>query len=51
MIHKLFINKIYSDDEIKNLEGSWINESHIKHPIVNNDTDVYYNDNGIYKLL
>ena len=51
MIHKLFINKIYSDDEIKNLEGTWIDESHIKHPIVNNDTDVYYNDNGIYKLL
>ena len=51
MIHKLFIHKIYSDDEIKKLEGNWIDNSYIKYPILNSDTDVYYNDNGIYKLL
>ena len=34
-------------DEIKKLEGTWIDVSHITHPIVNSDTDVYYNINGI----
>ena len=50
-VKKLFVNKILQDDEVSKLEGHWINESHIKYPIVNSDTDVYYNDNGVYKLL
>jgi hypothetical protein len=49
--NQLFVNKIYSDDDVKNLEGTWIDESYIKHPIIDTDTDVYYNDNGVYKLL
>ena len=49
--NQLFVNKIYSDHDIKNLEGTWIDESYIKHPIINTNTDVYYNDNGVYKLL
>ena len=51
MVKQLFIHKIYSDDEIKNLEGTWIDDSYIKHPVLTSDIDVYYNDNGIYKLL
>ena len=51
MVQRLFVKKIFSDDEVANLEGTWIDESHIKLPLVKEDTDVYYNDNGIYKLL
>ena len=51
MVKRLFVKKIYSDDEVAKLEGTWIDESHIKLPLVKEDTDVYYNDNGIYKLL
>jgi hypothetical protein len=50
-VKKLFIDKIYSDDSIKKLEGTWIDESYIKYPIINTNTDVYYNVNGVYKLL
>ena len=48
---QLFVHKILTDIEVSNLEGTWIDESFIKHPIIKEDTDVYYNDNGIYKLL
>ena len=51
MVQRLFVEKIFSDDEVANLEGTWIDESHIKLPLVKEDTDVYYNDDGIYKLL
>ena len=51
MVQRLFVQKIFSDDEVSNLEGTWIDESHIKLPLVKEDTDVYYNDDGIYKLL
>jgi len=37
----LVVQKIYSDDEIKSKEGQWFDESHIKYPIVNSNTDVY----------
>jgi hypothetical protein len=37
----LVVEKIYSDDEIKSKEGQWFDESHIKYPIVNSNTDVY----------
>jgi len=50
-VKRLFVQKILTDDEVSNLEGTWIDESHIKLPLVKEDTDVYYNDNGIYKLL
>ena len=51
MVKKIFVEKVLTDIEVKNLKGEWIDESYIKHPIVNEDCDVYYNDNGIYKLL
>tara|TARA_B100001094_G_scaffold135535_2_gene131260 strand:- start:4892 stop:5896 length:1005 start_codon:yes stop_codon:yes gene_type:complete len=51
MVQRLFVKKIFSDDEVSKLEGTWIDESHIKLPLVKEDTDIYYNDNGIYKLL
>ena len=51
MVQRLFVQKIFSDDEVSNLEGTWIDESYIKLPLVKEDTDVYYNDDGIYKLL
>jgi len=51
-IKKLLVNKILSDDEMKGIEGTWIEESHIKHPVLNENTDVYYLDeNGDEKLL
>jgi hypothetical protein len=51
-IKKLLVNKILTDNEIKDLEGTWIEEHHIKQPIINKDTDVYYlDDDGSEKLL
>ena len=51
-IKKLVANKIFTDEEIKEYQGTWIDESFIKHPIVEEDTDVYYiNDDGCEKLL
>ena len=51
MVKQIFVNKILSDKEVSNLEGNWITEDHIKLPIINEDSDVYYNDSGVYKLL
>ena len=35
---------------MKGMEGTWI-EAHIKHPVINDNTDVYYIDeNGDEKL-
>ena len=52
MVNKLVVNKLYTDEEIKCLEGNWIDESYIKHPIIQSDTDVYYlNDNNEETLL
>ena len=48
----LVVEKIYSDDEIKSKEGQWFEESHIKYPIVNSNTDVYrLDDEGNKHLL
>ena len=52
MVNKLIVNKLYTDEEIKCLEGNWIDESYIKQPIIQSDTDVYYlNDNNEETLL
>ena len=37
----LVVKEIYSDEEIKSKEGRWFDESDIKYPIVNSNTDVY----------
>jgi len=48
----LIVEKIYSDDEIKSKEGQWFEESDIKYPIVNSNTDVYrLDDEGNRHLL
>jgi len=48
----LIVKKIYSDDEIKAKEGHWFEESDIKYPIVNSNTDVYrLDDEGNKHLL
>ena len=52
MVKKLVVNKVFSDTEMKEMEGTWIDESYIKHPVINDNTDVYYiDDNGDEKLL
>jgi len=35
------VEKIYSDEEMKKKEGQWFEESDIKYPIINSNTDVY----------
>jgi hypothetical protein len=48
----LIVKKIYSDEEIKSKEGHWFDESDIKYPIVNSNTDVYrLDDEGNKHLL
>ena len=33
-IKQIFIDKILKDDEVSKLEGTWIDKSYIKHPII-----------------
>jgi hypothetical protein len=48
----LTVKKLYSDEEIKAKEGHWFEESDIKYPIVNSNTDVYrLDDEGNKHLL
>ena len=48
----LIVKKIYPDEEIKEKEGHWFDESDIKYPIVNRNTDVYrLDDEGNRHLL
>jgi len=52
MVRKLIVKKIMSNEDISKLEGTWIEESHIKYPLIKTDTDVYYmDDNNEEKLL
>jgi len=52
MAKKLVANKVFSDTEMKGMEGNWIDESYMKYPVINENTDVYYiDDNGEEKLL
>ena len=49
---KIICNKILSDNDISKLEGCWIDESYMKFPVIQENTDVYYLDeNGGQKLL
>ena len=41
---KLIVEKLFSDKEISLKEGTWIQETDIKHPIVDSNTDVYWKD-------
>jgi hypothetical protein len=51
MIQELITEKFLTDKETKQLEGTWIDESYMKFPVVTKDTDVYYWDQGEKKLL
>ena len=49
---KLIVNKVLSDEEVNNLEGTWIDESYMKYPVIDYNCDVFYKDNdGSEKLL
>ncbi len=49
---KLVVKKIFTDEEIKQREGTWITEQDIKHPVIESNTDVYWiDDDGIEHLL
>ena len=48
---KLVINKLLTNEETSKLEGKWIDESYIKHPIINSNIDVYYKDNDGNEIL
>ena len=47
----IIVNKVLSDEESKQLEGQWIDESFLKIPVIRENTDVYYMENGERKLL
>ena len=51
MIQELITEKFLTDKETKQLEGTWIDESYMKFPVVTEDMDVYYWDQGVKKLL
>lgn len=49
---KLVVSKIFTDEEIKSREGTWIEETDIKHPVIETNTDVYWRDDeGTLHLL
>ena len=43
-MRELIVNKIMSDKDVDKLKGTWINEDILTHPIIKEDTDVYYYD-------
>ena len=47
----VIVNKVMSDEESKQLEGQWIDESFLKIPVIRENTDVYYMEKGERKLL
>ena len=40
---KLIVQKLFSDTDISLKEGSWIEETDIKHPIINSNMKVNFN--------
>ena len=49
---RIVIDKVLTDKETSNLEGQWIDESYMKHPLINFNVDVYYREeDGTEKLL
>ena len=49
---KIIVNKYLTDKEVDKLEGTWIDDSFMKLPVINFNADVYYIDNdGNEKLL
>ena len=50
-IKKLIINKLLTDEEVASLEGTFIDESFIKLPLITNNIDVYYLDENKNEIL
>ena len=49
---KLVVEKYLTDKQVSDLEGTWIDESFLKHPVLKENTDVYYKDeNGDEVIL
>ena len=49
---KIVLEKLFSDDEIKKREGTWVTEADIVYPIITKNTDVYWRgDDGVLRLL
>ena len=49
---KIVVEKYLSDKETSDLEGTWIDNSYMKHPVVDSNCDIYYiDDDGSEKLL
>ena len=45
MVKKIYVKKIISDQQIKTMEGTWINESYIKkNGLINTDSDIILRD-------
>ena len=48
----VIVNKLFSDEDIAKRRGTWFEESDIKYPIVNTNTDIYWlDDEGNKHLL
>ena len=47
----LVVKKLFSDEEIAKKQGTWFDESDIKYPIINKNTDIYWEDNKGNKHL
>ena len=51
-IKKLIVEKVLSDNEMKELNGCFIDESYMKYPVIQSNIDIYrLDDNGNKKLL
>ena len=48
---KLIVQKYLTDKETSQLEGTWIDESFLKHPVLRENTDVYYKDENDNEIL
>ena len=51
MVKKIVVSPILSDSEVSDLEGQWIEESDIKHPIIKSDADIYRIDEQGNEIL
>ena len=48
---KLIVQKYLTDEETAKLEGTWIDESFLKYPVLRENTDVYYKDENDNEIL
>lgn len=48
---KIIVEKVLTNEEVSNLEGQWINNSHMKMPVIDFNCDVYYKEGDQEILL